>query len=403
MDSLRLVALWAVLFVLALLSFDRQVALAACRSIPGLAPQSAYAVADARGRIVEGCNLDRPMVPASILKIATVSSALHILGPDYRFQTEFFLDPEQNLIIKGYGDPSLTSEEVAQVIDQLSRLGLHRVGQVIVDDSSFALEHQVPGQAQSDNPYDAPIGPLSVNFNALPFVRTASGIKSDEPQTPTLPLMAELGRAYPPGRYRINICSGRCRVEERMARYSGELFIALMRRQGIEVAGYGGRGRVSAQDRLFYRHFSRQNVTEISQSLLHYSSNYMANLLFLTCGAVRSGYPVTWDKARRVAQQQLQQTMGGDAALITQIEGAGLSRENQVTARAMLHLLHAFREDKDLLNQEHGVAMKTGTLTGVYNLAGYLENGDAFVILLTQKANTRTAILHRLQNLYAPK
>lgn len=404
MVRIRHFGLWVVLLVLTLFPCDRQVARATCRSMAGLGPQSAYGVADGQGRIVEGCHLDQPLVPASILKIATISAALDVLGLEYRFRTEFFLDPQENLLIKGYGDPGLVSEEVAAIAAELYRLGLRRAGRVFVDNSAFALEHQVPGRADSDNPYDAPVGPLSVNFNALPFVKNGTGISTGESQTPTLPLMAELGRFSPSGRYRINICANGCDADRQMARYSGELFAALLQRRGIKVEGYGGLRHASSRDRLLHTHSSRQNLSEISRSTLQYSSNFMANLIFLTCGAEQYGYPATWSKARKAVQRQLVLRMGEkEAAGINQVEGAGLARENRVTAKAMLHLLQAFRPQMGLLRQERGVAVKTGTLSGVYNLAGYLPGGEAFVILLNQQTNSRAAVLARIKQRFPGK
>ena len=399
----RCLALCGLLLVFSIVLDYRQVAFATCRSITGLGPQSAYGVADPQGRILDGCNLDRAMIPASVLKIATVLSSLQILGPAYRFRTEFFLDSQQNLLIKGYGDPSLVSEEVAAVALELKRYGLDRIGTIFIDDSAFALEQQVPGQALSDNPYDAPIGPLSVNFNALPFVKQGGMISSGESQTPTLALMTELGRTYPNGRHRINICAGGCEENRQMARYSGELFAALLQRRGISVDGYGGRRRVKVGARPAYVHYSRKTLSELSRITLLYSSNFTANLMYLACGAERFGYPATWNKAREAVRLQMQVALGSNASLITQVEGAGLSRGNRVTARGMLHLLAAFQPQRDLLKKEQGVAFKTGTLSGVYTLAGYLPGGNAFVILLNQPENTRKQVLKQLLQQFAAR
>jgi D-alanyl-D-alanine carboxypeptidase/D-alanyl-D-alanine-endopeptidase (penicillin-binding protein 4) len=127
----------------------------------------------------------------------------------------------------------------------------------------------------------------------------------------------------------------------------------------------------------------------------------MANLIFLACGAKRFGYPATWEKARRAVRQEFAGRLGNPtAAAIVQADGAGLSRDNRVTVRAMLQVLAHFRPHLDLLNKERGVAVKTGTLTGVYNLAGYLPDGQSFVILLNQPANRRADILARLMRLH---
>lgn len=401
MQQRRLIV-WVLLLFFAL-AMDQRLAQASCRSMADLITGGAYAVADSQGRVLDGCNTDRPLVPASILKIATISAGLALLGPEYRFRTEFFVDGQQNLYIKGFGDPSLVSEEIALIAGQLRQKGLGRVGQVFVDTSAFALEHQVPGQEMSDNPYDAPIGALSVNFNAVPINKEKGGrVSSAEPQTPTLPLMAELAKNTLIGRSRINVCTGGCEAVPRVARYSGELFAALLQQQGIAMGGgYGGLRPAPAGARVFHTHQSRQTLRDISRSTLAYSSNFMANLIYLTCGAERVGYPATWAKARRAVHEHLVQQMGSDAEEIVQVEGSGLSRENRVTAAAMLRLLAAFRPHRDLLNLEQGVALKTGTLTGVHNLAGYLPQGQSFVIVLNQGANNRAAVLARLKEQFA--
>ncbi len=401
MQQRRMIVL--VLLLLFAQVMDQRLASASCQSMADLITGGAYAVADSQGRVLDGCNADRPLIPASILKIATISAALAILGPDYHFRTEFFVDGQQNLFIKGFGDPSLVSEEIVGIAKQLQQQGLSRVAHIFVDPSAFALEHQVPGQELSDNPYDAPIGPLSVNFNAVPLVKDKSGrTSSAEPQTPTLPLMAELAKNAPVGRSRINVCTGGCEAAPRVARYSGELFAALLQRQGIAVGGgYGGLRPAPAGARLLYTHHSRQTLHDISRSTLAYSSNFMANLIYLACGAERLGYPATWAKARRAVHDELVRQMGSAASVIVQIEGSGLSRENRVTVAAMLHLLAVFRPHQDLLNLEQGVALKTGTLTNVHNLAGYLPQGQSFVIMLNQSANNRAAVLARLKEQFA--
>lgn len=370
-----------------------------CRLLGDRAEGGAYGVADGSGRLLEACRIDQPMMPASIIKIATVMAALRILGPNYRFVTEFHLDGQDNLYIKGFGDPTLMTEEVATIVARLRELGLQRVRNLSIDATAFALNHQVPGREDSNNAYDAPVGPLSVNFNSVPLHKDQAGrIRSGEPQTPLLPIMEELGRDRPPGSHRVNICTGGCDADARMAEYAGQLFRAMLAEGGIPVAALGGMRPVPERGaRLLYAHHSRQTLEAISRSLLHYSSNFMANLVYLSCGAQQFGYPATWQKANQAVRQELVRQLGPETgSAIVQVEGAGLSRDNRVTGRAMLQLLARFRPHADLLKQEHGASLKTGTLTGVYNYAGYLADGKPFVILLNQSGNERAAILERL-------
>ena len=340
------------------------------------------------------------MVPASIIKIATVVAALRILGPEYRFPTQFSVDDGDNLYIRGFGDPTLTSEAVAVMAVRLRQLGLTRVRTLFVDGSAFALSGLTPGQAGSDNPYDAPVGPLSVNFNAVPLERHPSGrITPGEAQTPFLPIMAQMGRTRPAGRHRLNVCAGGCDPAERVARYSGELFRAQLEAAGVPVAALGGLRPTPAGARPLATLHSAQTLTAMSRSLLHYSTNFTANLVFLACGAERFGFPATWDKARRAVAESLGSQLGASARAIVQVDGAGLSRDNRVTARAMLGLLEVFRPHRDLLPRDRHGWIKTGTLTGVANGAGYLADGRAYVLFLNQPASRRAMLIDRLSRL----
>ena len=381
-------------------SLGWQVGCATCRSIADLAVQGAYGVADTSGQSIDSCNIDQSLVPASVIKIATVLAALRILGPEYRFSTEFYIDNSANLYIKGFGDPTLMPEEIGLIVEQLQQKKVSRVQTLFIDTSSFSLAMQVPGQENSARSYDAPVGPLSVNFNSVPLRKDAAGrIESGESLTPTLPIMQELGQDRPPGQHRVNICAQGCDPDVRMAQYAGELFAALLQKGGISVAALGGVRAVPPQGaELLYTHRSTQTLWEVSRSLLHYSSNFMANLVFLACGAKQFGYPATWQKGQQAVHQELVQQLGTPtASSILQVEGAGLSRQNRVTVRAMLQVLARFRPYADLLKKERDTSLKTGTLTGVYNYAGYLPGGKAFVILLNQQANSRATVLERLQ------
>ncbi len=67
---------------------------------------------DNHGEIIYSQNINQAFIPASTLKILTSLGAIYYLGEDFRFKTEFFLDKNLNLKIKGYGDPHLTSENI---------------------------------------------------------------------------------------------------------------------------------------------------------------------------------------------------------------------------------------------------------------------------------------------------
>ena len=120
-------------------------------------PRDTVLVASTKGRILAGINIDRALVPASILKLLTTLAALDRLGPSYRFRTDFYLDPENNLIIQGFGDPLLISEEIKIMAGHLAAR-LTAVQHLILDDSYFEQPIRIPGRGTSTEPYDAPNG-----------------------------------------------------------------------------------------------------------------------------------------------------------------------------------------------------------------------------------------------------
>ena len=68
-------------------------------------------LADPAGHVIYEDNADLAFIPASTLKVLTSLTALDLLGPGFHFKTDFFLDNDGNLKIKGWGDPMLTSRK----------------------------------------------------------------------------------------------------------------------------------------------------------------------------------------------------------------------------------------------------------------------------------------------------
>jgi len=339
------------------------------------------------------------LVPASVLKIATSLAALHLLGSSWRFTTEFFLD-ETTLYIRGQGDPFLVSEEVDVVFARLGRMGVTVVNDIVVDDSAFAPDTASPaGAGETLNPYDAGNGALVVNFNTIEVEVTHDSIHSAEPQTPTLPLMEELGRGLQPGIHRINVSVGDA-AKERALRYAAELFRAMQHKHGIRGSGSFRCGRVPGGLPLLYAHRSGKTLDQVVRALLLYSNNFIANQLFLAMGMKHFGGPATWDKGKRAMLEAVRHTAGLTKDELVLEEGSGLSRKNRTTAGALIKILEAFRPWFFLLPREPGAWIKSGTLTGVFSYAGYFGDTQSltpFVVLLNQEKNSRDRILKQLR------
>lgn len=148
--------------------------------------KDAILVTDSRGNVLLSKNADNDLIPASTLKIFTSLAGLHYLGQDFRFVTEFYMDNDSNLKIKGYGDPLLISEILAELSETLGGK-IQQFNDLVLDNSYFD-PIIIPGVTTTLNPYDSPNGALCVNFNTVYAKQKNGGYVSAEPQTPLLPL-----------------------------------------------------------------------------------------------------------------------------------------------------------------------------------------------------------------------
>jgi len=333
------------------------------------------------------------LVPASVQKYATALAALHYLGSQFRFSTEFYMDQNNELGIRGHGDPFLVSEEWQKIAEKLRDLpAVPKLSQgLFFDTSLFEQNIQIPGLKYSLNPYDARNGAIVVNFNTVYLKVDKNGsIFSAEEQTPLTPFAKHLGKKLPSGIHRVSIPPDSGFV------YAGELLQTIFLRHGLSFKNKQVSLRqVSSAGQLVYRNYNNLNIQDVIAGMMLYSNNFTANQLLLTAGMKRFGSPASLKKGRLAVEEYLRKELGISADQFRIAEGSGISRENRLTPDAVLLLLKAFVPYQHLLPREKKIPYKTGTLRGVYSMAGYLSSDDPlyFVILLNQKKNHREKIL----------
>ncbi len=353
------------------------------------------------GTVVRSHNIHNSFIPASTIKILTSLIALEILGPQYRFATYFFIDGDNNLYIKGEGDPLFVSENITTIADQLIRLGIVEINTLYLDGSAFSLEGPPAGSENSDNPYDAHSGAIAVNFNSLPFRVLKNGtIISGEKQTPLLPMMKEIGRKYRRGSHRVNVSAFPQRYTfSNIDRYTGELFTTIFQNRGIHVENGFTNGRVSKNAKLILTYESEKTVADLVRMTLMYSSNFIANQLYLSCGKRIFGTPATWEKSAKMVQKFISIRLQLHNHGIRMVDGSGLSPNNRISPAAMLTILNRFAPYAKLLKQKGEILLKSGTFTGTYCYSGYFQEKQRltpFVLFLNQHRNTRKKILRLL-------
>jgi len=339
--------------------------------VAAMAPSALVYVVDEKGNELITQNTDKPFVPASVTKLVTSWLAIEVLGPDYRFETKFYLDKNRVLYVRGGGDPFLISEELAPLATELvAAIGKEPITGIVLDASYYPSTLRIPGIEDTDEAYNALNSALAVNFNTIAAVRKGNNVSSAEQQTPITPLAISQFRSRgPQGRGRISLAQD----PAVSLQYAGELIAAFIERAGGSVKGKITTGSVPQDLKPIYVHKQSRTLSQILVQLLIASNNYIANQVFLEIGGTLGG-TVSLEKSLQVANEML--AANGLADAIHLQEGSGISRDNHFTARGLAKVLELFAAHANLLHGHDGGMNKTGTMSGVHTLAGYADTKD---------------------------
>ncbi|WP_373046446.1 D-alanyl-D-alanine carboxypeptidase/D-alanyl-D-alanine-endopeptidase [Vulgatibacter sp.] len=376
-------------------------------------------------------NADELLNPASNMKILTTVAALSRLGPGFRYATEFYVDQEPvggvvqgNLYVRGKGDPSLDTERLYRIVRQLRLLGLLEVkGSIVVDDTWFDPQYDGPGweQDDSDRPYMAGAGAVSLNFNAVavhvhPAEKVGARARVELDPASDYLVLENHGVTTPArSRRRIAVQSldegkrQRIVVDARMPAgrrggpvwrrvsnppiYAGETLKAMLGEQGIKVRGKVRLGKVPDRLRTYFVDWS-EPLAVLVHTVNKWSQNHMSEMLLKTLGAEVEGAPGTWAKGVSVVEDVLAGQAGIPRGSFVMKNGSGLNDTNRISARQIVRVLAWARQellvapelltslpvagvDGTVRNRMGGtpaqgrIRAKTGTLQNVTALSGY--------------------------------
>ncbi len=369
-----------------------------------LTDEDAVIISDKNGKIIFSKNSSKKLVPASTLKVLTSLAAIHFLGSDFRFKTEFHMDNNSNLKIKGFGDPLMISEIVEEISSALcNNLKKNKIviNNIILDDSYFDHLIKIPGTNLSDQPYDAPNGALCVNFNTFYFKRFKNSYISAEAQTPLLSCALKKIRKTSSNSGRIVFSHNK----NEYTLYAGEMFLFFLKKHGAKITGNIKTGHINKKDRLILVYESNFSLSKIISKLLEYSNNFMANQLFITMGANLFGPPGTIEKGKLALLDYADQTLG--IKDINIVEGSGISRQNKISAMDMDKILSEFKPYRKLMRTVGNEYYKTGTLNGIATRVGYIDNGkediSRYVILLNRSGKSMGDIMKLVRDIFNKK
>lgn len=395
---------------------------------------------------------NRLLTPASLTKLFTSSAALAALGPDFRFITTVMTNGavdesgvlQGDLIILAGGDPTIEIKAVDSLrgpvlstwANSLRARGIQRVhGNIVLRTWPFRME-SAPGSWEIGDVnagFAPPVDGFGFNSNVCHLqVLPASAIGDsarfvlDPPFAPvyfksrvrTVPAAAEcwLDVQVAPADSTV-VVSGEMPLNEdgeflwvsvqEPARYFGSALKSALQRRDISVDGEvvvdrsAPNGGKPQRDVFAY---SSPPLPSVLSLMNKESDNFAGEHVLRALGLAVNGVPDR--RSGLSAVMRFAERNGIDKGSLTLEDGSGLSRQNLVSAGAVVRLLRSLyaSSDRDVFQSTLAVSGKsgtlsyrlsspfvagrifgkTGTMTQVSNIAGYLysDSGELYAFAM---------------------
>lgn len=389
-------------------------------------------VRDARtGRVLYDRNGAGQVLPASNNKLQTSAAAFGVLGAGYRFRTTVSAKGG-NLYLKGTGDTTMRAAEYDRLAAAVAAEGVTRIkGDLVADDTWFGAKRIPDGWDPADLQYayaaqtsaltvspngDFDAGSINVTIAATKPGRPvrvglspATGVVKIDNRAATGPAGSSSTLAvdrsngsntivvtgsHPAGAPAVSVL----RTVEGPTLYAADVFRRALKAHGVEVAGATERGRTPAGAKTVASRTSMP-LSRLARPFLKLSNNVMAETLVKAIGRKVRGKG-TWAAGLPVVTAYLKR-LGVDTSKVTMTDGSGLNRSNRTTATQLSTLLKNAQKQTwfpawykalpiagqsdplvggTLADRMKGTAAagnvhaKTGTLTGVTALSGYVRD-----------------------------
>ena len=360
-------------------------------------------VQDAAGHVLASREPGRRMVPASNLKLVTTGTALHALGPDFRFETGIGYTGtvedgtlHGDVYIIGGGDPTIGVVDTVAVKpdalfwrwkSMLKDAGISRIdGRIIGDGRAYEghLENTTWGYDDTGTYYGAGCNALSFYENAIDYLVSAGAegepvkVTQRHPETPwihfsnrTMTAPKGTGNSLylyttdlaPYAELRGTYSIDRKPKVEHFANKYGALTCAFYFWQNLRDTGWDISGGYADIDRggyvrgadfvPAYKAGTPQVLGQSTSPILSrivrqtnvLSDNFYAEAIFRQMGEKASGIAV-YDSCRVAVYDVLEDLMESDLAGIRLEDGSGLSRLNSASPAFFVSFLRSMTRSR---------------------------------------------------------
>jgi D-alanyl-D-alanine carboxypeptidase/D-alanyl-D-alanine-endopeptidase (penicillin-binding protein 4) len=382
------------------------------------------------GRVLFAQRADYLFGPASVLKLFTAVAALHFLKPDFHFNTSLLTNGSVknhilygDLFVKFSGDPELTTADVNNLITKLAQIGVQEItGHVYIDNTDYSFVPYPPGWLWDDLSYGyaAPLNAVIIDRNK--FILHLEPSKQDHAQPKLSPIIpagvahfindaqttAHNEKGCPltiysdlNSNYHVSGCISRIWSKQRRTLavrdpfiYARVLIATALQKDHIRYAGNITARAATATMNVLVQHQS-PSLAIMLREMLKKSDNLTTDSLLKKIGQLYFKQPGSWQNGLAALKKILSPT-GIDFKKCLINDGAGLSRYNLITPAQFAALLNFAYRDSNIINalwpalpiagQDGTLAgrmqpvaaggrvhAKTGTMTGISALAGYIN------------------------------
>lgn len=397
------------------------------------------------GDVLYRRNAERLFIPASNMKIFSEAAALMVLGPDYRFKNQLSMSAgkiqqgvlDGNVYVQLSGDPSFNRNDLKMLLSSLKEWNINTIqGNVFIDSSLAGVNPYPPGWLTADLSYSygAPNAPVVIDANRLTVtvnpgarvddhavVEVDDGggaiILNNQATTKATNKGCGLGFSLDKENHLIVrgcVGIGQWAVQQRMAiknplMYAQGMIKNQLAQNNIQLNGQVQLGKAPVGSLLIATQYSK-HVSELMADTLKPSDNLYADSLYLHAAAKLKGSPLNWHAAQPVIKNFLQNQTGIDFSNAIFTDGSGLSRYSLVTPEQTISLLQflyqrfplsyeyisalpisgrdgTLQKRFKIPTQQGFVRAKTGTMTGINSLSGYLYSANGHTLAFAMYIN----------------
>ncbi|MEC8063355.1 MAG: D-alanyl-D-alanine carboxypeptidase/D-alanyl-D-alanine-endopeptidase [Pseudomonadota bacterium] len=402
------------------------------------------------GEIIFESNPNIYLQPASTMKVITAVAAYSTLAPTSPFQTTMQVLGEQSfnslrgdLLIQGGGDPNLQEEDIDSFIKSLQTHHIEKIeGDILIQSNHFDNRIQIPGTVWEEvlDCYAAPTSSLTLSNNCftiraepknqqviLENPNTLQPIENKislqnfcahdfEPSTHHTVFTEGIHLDHDPFSYPQKL-SGCWKKEEpalelKLSTRNPAQQFAQVLSQKLHAAHITYSGKIkhvqqylTKKKLLWEETIASSSLENLIEEMLVFSNNRIANHLFKQIGFTYFGHKSSWEMSEQGLLKALaKHGIVDEEASIA--DGAGLSRNNRISANLLYQCLQAIYQEPSMrkliplfaqpgekgtlnkrLHQTHkAIYAKTGYLKGVISLAGFIDpygpDPRTFVLLI---------------------